>query len=123
VIEMVTPTSVVPSPPPGRHPLDPDPVRSTKATTVLVLGIVAVITGPLVGGAVPAVLAFVLAGQAQADIADGRGYLTGLKRLRIGRILAWIGLVLAVAALVAASVVGIVGLAAPSTQDFPDTSN
>ena len=30
------------APSPGRHPLDPDPVASTKATAVLVLGVVAV---------------------------------------------------------------------------------
>ena len=41
---------------PTRHPMDPDPVRSTKAAAVLALGVAAVVTGPLVGGIVPATL-------------------------------------------------------------------
>ena len=38
----------------SRHPLDPEPVRSTKARTVFALGLVALLTGPFVGGVVPA---------------------------------------------------------------------
>jgi hypothetical protein len=106
-----------------RHPLDPDPVRSTKATAVLALGIVAVITAPLVGGLIPALVALVLAGQARADLATGRGYLTGLRRLRAGRTLCWIALVLAATALVVASVIGILSVANAPGQDFPSTSN
>ncbi len=98
-------------------------MRSTKATLVLVLGIVAVITGPLVGGVVPAVLAFVLADQARADVAASHGYLIGLDRIRRGRMLAAVGLFLAAAALVAAGVVGILGLVDNAGQDFPPTSN
>jgi (hydroxyamino)benzene mutase len=106
-----------------RHPLDPDPVRSTKAATVLVLGIVAVVTGPLLGGVVPATLGLLLARQARTDLVAGRGYLTGGRQLRLGRQLAWIGIALAAAALVTASVIGILSLAAGTGQDFPDTSN
>ena len=106
-----------------RHPLDPEPVRSTKAATVLALGIAAVVTGPLVGGVVPAALGLVLARQASDDLVSARGYLTGARHVRTGRTLAWVGIVLAVAALVAASIVGILSLAAGGGQDFPDTSN
>src|SRR6185436_17223893 len=66
-----------------RHPLDPDPVRSTKAAAVLALGVAAVVTGPLVGGVVPATLGVVLARQARQEILAGRGYLTGARHLRI----------------------------------------
>jgi len=106
-----------------RHPLDPDPVRSTKAATVLVLGIAAMVTGPLVGGVVPAALGMVLARQARADLVAGRGYLTGHRQVRLGLVFAWVGIALAAAALVTASVIGIVSLAAGNGQDFPDTSN
>jgi hydroxylaminobenzene mutase len=106
-----------------RHPLDPEPVRSTKAAAVLALGIAAVITGPLVGGVVPAALGLVLARQAGDDLVASRGYLTGARHVRLGRTLAWVGIALAVSALVAASVVGILSLAAGTGHDFPDTSN
>jgi hypothetical protein len=107
----------------ARHPLDPDPARSTKAAAVLALGVAAVVTGPLVGGIVPATLGLVLAKQARGDIVAGRGYLTGGRQLQVGLILAWVGVALAVAALVVASVIGIISLAGGSGHDFPDTSN
>lgn len=106
-----------------RHPLDPDPVRSTKAAAVLALGVAAVVTGPLVGGVVPATLGVALARQARNDMVAGRGYLTGARQLRIGLALAWIGIALAATALVVASVIGLISLANGGTQDFPDTSN
>jgi hypothetical protein len=108
---------------PGRHPLDPDPVGSTKASAVLGLGIAAVLLSPLVGGAVPAVIALVLAGQARGEIAASRGYLTGLSRVRVGQRLAWVAIVIAIAALVTAGVIGILGLVNGTGQDFPSTSN
>ena len=111
------------SPAGSRHPLDPDVVASSKATAVLVLGIIAVITGPLVGGVVPAIVALVLSEQAVDDITVGRGYLTGLSRVRAGRILAWIGILLAAAAVVTAIVIGILGLAGGAGRDFPSTSD
>jgi hypothetical protein len=98
-------------------------VRSTKAATVLALGIAAVITGPLVGGLVPAALGLVLARQASDDLVASRGYLTGARHVRTGRTLAWVGIGLAIAAIVAASIVGILSLAATVGHDFPDTSN
>jgi hydroxylaminobenzene mutase len=107
----------------GRHPFDPDPVRSSKAVAVLVLGVAAVITGPLVGGIVPATLSLILARQARADLIAGRGYLTGARHLRVGLTLAWVGVALVAAALVAASVLGIISLARDPGQDFPSTSD
>jgi (hydroxyamino)benzene mutase len=107
----------------ARHPLDPDPARSTKAAAVLALGIAAVITGPLLGGVVPATLGLRLAREARGDLIAGRGYLTGARQLRAGLLLAWIGLALAAVALVAASVIGIITLANGVTQDFPNTSD
>jgi (hydroxyamino)benzene mutase len=108
---------------PERHPMDPDPVRSTKAAAVLALGVAAVVTGPMVGGIVPATLGVVLARQAREDIIAGRGYLTGARQLRVGLTLAWIGIALGVAALVVASVFGLISLANGGSPDFPDTSN
>jgi len=106
-----------------RHPLDPEPVRSTKAAAVLALGIAAVITGPFVGGLIPAALGLVLARQASDDLVASRGYLTGARHVRTGRTLAWVGIALAIAAIVVASIVGILSLAANVGHDFPDTSN
>jgi (hydroxyamino)benzene mutase len=123
VIETVSSADPMPAKEPNRHPLDPDPGRSTKATVVLVLGITAVLTGPLVGGVVPAVVGLVLAGQARADLADAHGYLTGADRIRRGKLLCWIGIVAAIAAIVAAIVIGILGLVNGAGQDFPSTSD
>jgi hypothetical protein len=108
---------------PLRHPFDPDPVRSTKAAAVLALGIAAAVTGPLVGGIVPAAVGLVLARQARGDLIAGQGYLTGARQLRYGLALAWVGIGLAVGVLVVASVIGIMSLAAGSGQDFPNSSH
>jgi hypothetical protein len=106
----------------ARHPLDPEPVGSTKATAVLVLGVVALVTGPLVGGVVPAIIALVLARQARADLIAGRGYLTGAERLRLGELTALVGLGFATLTLVLAAVAAIVTVAGgPIPYDFPDT--
>jgi hypothetical protein len=107
----------------GRHPFDPEQARSTKAAAVLALGVAAIITGPLIGGLVPAALALILAREARDDLVAGKGYLTGGRQIRLGIILAWIGVALAVAALVAASTIGIISLAHHTSQDFPNTSD
>ncbi len=107
----------------ARHPLDPDPVRSTKAVAVLVLGVVAVITGPLVGGFVPATLALLLARQARDEVTAAQGFLTGAARLRLGGQLAWIGIWLSAAALVAAIAVGLIVTVNGAGHDFPATSD
>jgi len=90
-----------------RHPLDPDPVASTKARGVLALGIVAALTGFFLGGLIPATLALLLARQVQRDRVASAGYLTGARPLRVGVALAWVGIVLAATALVLASIIGL----------------
>lgn len=107
-----------------RHPRDPDPVRSTKAAAVVALGAVAVLTGPLVAGIVPASIALILAREARQDLVDARGFLLGGKRLRVGTALAWTGIVLALTALTVAAIVGLLSLArASSGRDFAPTVN
>jgi hydroxylaminobenzene mutase len=109
---------------PTRHPLDPEPARSTKARAVFALGLVALLTGPLVGGVVPATIALVLARQARREAFAARGYLTGATWLRRGELLAWAGLVLVCTALVVAMIVGLLHLAgAAGGQDFDSTTN
>jgi len=107
-----------------RHPLDPEPVRSTKAAAVLALGVAAVVTAPVLGGIVPATLGLTLARQTRSDIEAGQGYLTGGRQLRLGTILAWTGLAIAVASLVVASVIGLLNLAGGGGgSDFPPTTD
>lgn len=105
-----------------RHPLDPDPVRSTKAPAVFALGLVAVLTGPLLGGIIPATTALLLAEQARRQAYASGGYLTGGRLLRGGERLAWAGIVLAATTLVMVMVIGVLHLAAnPLGQDFAPT--
>ena len=107
-----------------RHPKDPDPVPSTKSMAVLGLGFVALVTGPLVGGIIPATLALLLAKEARADMLAADGFLLGGSRVRTGVKLAWAGILLAVLALVVASVFGLLTLArAPGGRDFAPTVN
>lgn len=102
-----------------RHPLDPEPVASTKSGIVLALGVVALLTGPFVGGLVPATLALVLAREARRQAYASGGFLTGAARLRRGERLAWAGVVLAVTTIVIAMIVGLIHLAeAPAGRDF-----
>lgn len=102
-----------------RHPDDPEPVRATKALAVWWLGLAAVVTGPLLGGAVPATLALVLARQARREAYAAKGFLTGARLIRQGEWLAWAGLLLAATSLVLAVVVGLFQVAAtPPTQDL-----
>jgi hypothetical protein len=105
----------------ARHPLDPEPVRSTKATVVLVLGVAALITGPLVGGIVPAVIGLGLARQARADVIAARGFLTGGDRLRLGEILALVGLGLAAVTMTVAAVAAMISIANDAGHNFPDS--
>jgi hypothetical protein len=95
-----------------RHPLDPDVTRSTKAIVVLVLGIVATVTGGLVGGVIPGTIALIIARSARADMVAARGYLSGVRMMRAGVFLAWVGIVLAIAAIVIAAIIGLLHLAA-----------
>src|SRR5256885_13534455 len=94
-----------------RHPLDPGPVRSGKASAVLWLGIVAAVTGFFVGGLVPATLALLLARDVRGEMVAAGGYLTGGRRVRTGVALAWTGIVLAATAGVLAAIVGLLHMA------------
>lgn len=105
-----------------RHPLDPDPIRSSKAYTVFTLGLVAAVTGLMVGGAVPATVALWLARQARREAYASAGYLTGAAWLRRGERLAWIGVVLAVTSIVITLVIALLMMADSSGgQDFAPT--
>ncbi len=107
------------APPAPRHPLDPDPVRATKARAVFALGLMAALTGVLIGGVVPATVALQLARQARREAYASGGFLTGAAWLRRGEQLAWTGLVLVTVSLVLLLVIGVVRLAeAPYGHDF-----
>jgi hypothetical protein len=102
-----------------RHPLDPDPLRSTKSRTVFALGLVAMLTGVFVGGIIPATIALLLARQARREAYASGGYLTGAAWLGRGERLAWVGIVLAATAVVAATVIGVINMADASVgRDF-----
>jgi hydroxylaminobenzene mutase len=104
--------------------MDPDPVPSSKARAVFALGLVAFLTGALVGGVIPATLALLLARQTSRQAYAAGGYLTGAAWVRRGQRLAWAGIVLALTALVVASIAGLLHLAAaPSGQDFDSTTD
>jgi hypothetical protein len=110
----------VASPPPVRHPADPEPVCASKARAVWWLGLLAALTGPLVGGVVPAAVAVLLAGQFRQEAYPAAGFLTGARLARRGERLAWTGIVLAAAALAAATVAGLVQVVgAPPEPQFP----
>jgi hydroxylaminobenzene mutase len=108
----------VPAAVPTRHPLDPEPTRSTKSRAVFVLGLVALLTGPLIGGAVPATVALILARQARREAFAAGGYLTGAAWLRRGERLAWAGIVGVCTAVVVAVIVGLLHFAGGGGQDF-----
>ena len=116
-------TPVMPSGgPPMRHPLDPDPTPSTKARAVYVLGLLAFLTGALVGGVVPATIALLLARQVRREAYASRGYLTGAAWVRRGERLAWAGIALVCTALVVAAIAGLLHVAGTPGQDFdPNT--
>lgn len=95
-----------------RHPQDPEPVPSTKVNAIFALGIVGAVTGFFLGGAIPATIALVMAGPAREELRSAKGYLTGAPRLRWGIRLAWVGIVLALTALVIAAIIGLLHLAA-----------
>lgn len=119
MVPMVQPTAMV-----TRHPMDPDPEPSTKARAVFALGLVGLLTGPLVGGVIPATIALLMARQAAREAYAAGGYLTGSALIRRGRTLAWIGLVLALTALVVAIIAGLLHLAAaPSGTNFAPGTN
>ena len=106
-----------------RHPADPDPARSTKATAVLALGVAAVLTGPFVGGVIPATIALLLAREVRADLHAAGGYLIGTGRYERGVRLAWAGIVLAITTVVIAVVHGLYVWAQTGGVDFDRSVN
>lgn len=108
---------------PPRHPDDPDVVRDSKSVVVLVLGIAGLVTAPFVGGVVPATMALYFAREARAEMVAAGGFLSGERAVRIGSRLAWAAIVVAAAALVAASVWGLIGHAGSTSQDFDPSVN
>jgi hydroxylaminobenzene mutase len=103
--------------------MDPEPVPSSKARAVFALGLVALLTGALVGGVIPATVALLLARQVERQAYAAGGYLTGSVFVRRGRRLAWAGIILALTSLVVAVIAGLLHLAgSPGGQDFnPNT--
>jgi hypothetical protein len=108
-------------PPPGYPPyagyLPPRPT-SSRASTVLVLGIVALVTFfTFCGlGVVPAIIALVQAPAARREIAASGGALDGSGQVRAGVIMSWVTLGLAVLAIV---LVVVVIAVAVSVSDGP----
>jgi hypothetical protein len=99
--------------------MDPEPAPSTKAKAVYALGLIALLTGVLIGGVIPATAALLLARQAEREAFAAGGYLTGSAYVRRGRRLAWAGIILALAALVVAVIAGLLHVAGnPGGQDF-----
>lgn len=103
-----------------RHPDDPEPVVATKARAVWLLGLASLLTGPLVGGVVPATVALLLARQFRQDAYPAGGFLIGRSRVRLGERLAWTGILLAGVAVTVAVIVGMFQLTgSPAGSRFP----
>ncbi len=99
-----------------RHPLDPDPVRSSKATAVQWLGIVAVLFSPVLAGVLPAVVALVLARDAANQMRASAGFLTGARSLLWGVRLARLALWIAAAMIVFGVVVALLRAGGPMSS-------
>jgi hydroxylaminobenzene mutase len=109
----------LPGPVLTRHPMDPEPVPSTKARAVFALGLIGFLMGVFVGGVIPATIALLMARQAARQAYAAGGYLTGSAWVRRGRKLAWAGIILALTSLVVAVIAGLLHLAgSPGGQDF-----
>jgi hypothetical protein len=106
-----------------RHPLDPDPVRATKASAVFGLGLLSVVTGPFLGGAIPATLALLMARESHRELVAAEGFLLGARRLRNGVRLAWTGIVLSIATLVVLAILGLLAYARGRGTDFDPLVN
>lgn len=104
-----------------RHPDDPDIVSDSKAAAAFCLGVLAAVTGFMVGGLVPATIALVLARQASTDLDTGAGWRAGDRYLHWARRLAWTGIGTAVCAIVLIVVVRLLQDAGTGQRDFPAT--
>jgi hydroxylaminobenzene mutase len=99
-----------------RHPDDPEPVESTKVVAARMLAGVGAALSVFVGGVVPAVIALMLARQAEADIRASEGFLLGASRLPGIRRTAWAAIGIAGAIVVAALLVWVLGMARSAGQ-------
>jgi (hydroxyamino)benzene mutase len=103
--------------------MDPEPAPSSKARAVFALGLVALFTGPLVGGVIPATVALLMARQTVRQQYAAAGYLTGSKWVRRGRRMAWAGIILALTALVVATIAGLLHVAGTPGTDFDSNTD
>ena len=90
---------------------------------MLGLGVTALLTGVLLGGVIPAILALMLARQSRRDLIAADGFLLGAKRLRTGVRLAWSGIVLALVTLTIGAIAGLLTVARQQGVDFAPTVN
>ncbi|HEV7756348.1 MAG TPA: hypothetical protein VGO94_10870 [Mycobacteriales bacterium] len=98
------------------------PRPSSAATASVVLGIVGVLTAPLLGGLLPGVLAVLLASSARAEIITAEGWLTGLRWVAAGRVLGWVAIWLAVTTAVAIVALWLIGVGdAAVSPTYPDS--
>jgi hypothetical protein len=110
---------------PTAHPMMvPRPRVSSQAAWSLALGIVGLVLSPFMGGALPGLLAVWLARSAEVQIGDSHGWLTGSGQARVGRILGWASVLLAVAVAVALTVTWLLRFgAAGSSPTYPGEVN
>ncbi|WP_199034493.1 hypothetical protein [Glycomyces salinus] len=99
-----------------RHPDDPEPVESTKIVASHTLAAIGLVISPFIGGAIPALLALVLARQAEAEIRDSEGFLLGGRKLARIRRLAWIAIGVSAAVVIVVLLVTVVDLARTADQ-------
>ncbi|GAA2292457.1 hypothetical protein GCM10009853_055400 [Glycomyces scopariae] len=99
-----------------RHPDDPEPVESTKVVAARMLAGVGAALSVFVGGVIPAVIALMLARQAEADIRASEGFLLGASRLPAIRRTAWTAIGIAGAVAVAALLLWVLAMARASGQ-------
>lgn len=102
--EETPPEAAAPTAPaPGRsRPVEDAPTESRRATVALILGAAGFVTVPLV----VSVIAIVVANGALAEI-EADPSLGGAQRARIGRLLGWIGITIAVLTVVIGVIVGL----------------
>ncbi|MEU6859792.1 hypothetical protein AB0B28_13085 [Glycomyces sp. NPDC046736] len=86
-------------------------MESTKLVAARLLAGVGVALSVFVGGVIPAVVALVLAKQAEADILASEGFLTGGSRLAAVRRTAWVAIGIAAGVVVVMLLVWVLALA------------
>ncbi|GAB4008478.1 hypothetical protein GCM10029992_64940 [Glycomyces albus] len=99
-----------------RHPDDPEPVESTKIVAAHTLAAIGLVLSPFIGGAIPALVALMLARQAEAEVRESEGFLLGGRKLARIRKLAWIAIGVAAAVVIAILLVTVVDLARSAGQ-------